>query len=72
MQQGEEIKDLKRRLERVDRVEMQLAQLFTQQKALVFVPRQNAEEAFTGIMGSKGKTREVLAKLAEIRKKQKS
>lgn len=63
---------MKRRLERVDRVEMQLAQLFTQQKALVFVLRQNAEEAFTDIMGSKGKTREGLAKLAEIRKKQKS
>jgi len=70
-QQGEEIKDLKRQLERVDRVEMQLAQLFTQQKAGLFIPRKYEEEAFTEIMGSKAKAREVLAKLAEIRKKQK-
>jgi len=70
-QQGEEIKDLKRQLERVSQVEMQLAQLFTQQKAWVFVPRDRAEEAFTDIMGSKDKAKKVLAKLAEIRKKQK-
>lgn len=69
-QQGEEIKDLKRQLGRVDKVEMQLAQLFTQQKAYVFVPQQHAEEAFTDIMGSKDKAQKVLAKLAEIRKKQ--
>jgi len=69
-QQGEEIKDLKRQLERVSQVEMQLAQLFTQQKAWVFVPRDRAEEAFTDIMGSKDKAQKVLAKLAEIRKRQ--
>jgi len=68
-QQGEEIKDLKRQLERVDRVEMQLAQLFTQQKAGLFIPRKYEEEAFTEIMGSKEKAHEVLEKLAKIRKR---
>jgi len=67
-----DIEDLKHQLKRVDRVEMQLAQLFTQQKAGLFIPRKYEEEAFTEIMGSRDKAREVLAKLAEIRKKRKS
>ncbi|UCE28554.1 MAG: tyrosine-type recombinase/integrase [Candidatus Bathyarchaeota archaeon] len=70
--QGEEIKDLKRQLDKVNQVEMQLAQLVSQQKAWVFVPKEHAEEAFTDIMGGKDKAQKALAKLAEMRKKQKS
>lgn len=51
---------------------MQLAQLFTQQKAYVFVPKEHVEEAFTDIMGSKDKAEQVIKKLADLRKKQKS
>ena len=71
-EQGEKIKNLERELGRVSRVEAQLAQLFTQQKAYVLIPKQHMEEAFTDIMGRKDKARKVLAKLAEIKKKQKA
>jgi len=41
-------------------------------QAWMFVPQQNLEEVIFDIMGNDNKAREVLAKLAEIKKKQKS